>query len=112
VGDDIMTVYRFSGDNAHNTNAAKVDAKKARCQTEIIARILELCIDGGTKKTHIMYRANLSHEMMKSYLDRLLKCKLLEKSDEEPRSIFMTTAKGKEFLYHYSLMQTLTVLDN
>ena len=104
--DNSVTFYRIS-DNARHESTTKFDAKKARCQTEIMARILELCSDGGTKKTHIMYKANLSHEMMKSYLDRLLRSNLLEESDE-PRRIFRTTTKGKEFLYHYFMMQTLT----
>jgi predicted transcriptional regulator len=54
-----------------------------------------------------MYSANLSHEMLTSYLAKLLRCGLLENSREGSKSAYMTTGKGREYLHHYFSMQTL-----
>jgi predicted transcriptional regulator len=72
--------------------------KNRRDRIDMIASILE-AIEGEGKKakpTHILYKANLSHKIMKSYLDELRNRGFIEE-DENDKSILLTH-KGREFL--------------
>ena len=72
---------------------------KNRNKVDIIYDILASAVDGGVKKTHIMYRANLSSEQMKFYFHTLVSHSLLRThKDSEDNSIYKTTQKGFEFL--------------
>ena len=51
----------------------------------------------GSKKTHIMYGANLSYSLAVQYLDELLSSCLLRQVDDE----YSITEKGREFLRKY-----------
>jgi len=51
-----------------------------------------------TKKTRIMYQANLSYRQMEKYLNSLLESGLVECEDD---SFYLITGKGKEFLQMY-----------
>jgi predicted transcriptional regulator len=51
------------------------------------------------KKTHIMYRANLSYELLVKYLDFLVFSYLARFEQREGR--YVLTAKGEEFLDQY-----------
>ena len=75
----------------------------ARGTIDIIADILALC---GTwnKKTKIMYKANLSHQMLKFYLWHLVELELIQESHDMR---FKTTEKGMAFLSHYQHMARL-----
>lgn len=53
------------------------DYKRGRM--EIINDILELIMSGNIKKTHIMYRANLSFSQTQDYLSLLLEKELIER---------------------------------
>ena len=54
--------------------------------------------EGEAKPTHILYKANLSHERMVKYLDDLTAKGLIEaKQDGESRTYSLTT-KGVSFL--------------
>ena len=61
----------------------------------------------GIKKTHIMYRANLSYEQILYYLGELLGRNLLEQDTLEGTLIYRTTEKGREFLQHFANMAEL-----
>lgn len=63
---------------------------------DIIADILSLC-STSTGKTNIMYKANLSHQMLKFYLWHLVALGLLEESDSK----FKVSQKGEAFLLFY-----------
>jgi predicted transcriptional regulator len=69
---------------------------------EILARILHVA-DRGTLKTHIMYKANLSHRQLEKYLKFLQSEGLLsEFIDEETASnMYKVTERGIEFLKEY-----------
>ncbi|MGI0013310.1 MAG: winged helix-turn-helix domain-containing protein, partial [Nitrososphaera sp.] len=67
--------------------------------------ILSVCVDGNIKKTHIMYRGNLSHDMLKAYTDELRRKGLVELTQAKRQ--FRTTAKGKEFLRNYERIKEL-----
>ncbi|HLD37199.1 MAG TPA: winged helix-turn-helix domain-containing protein [Candidatus Nanoarchaeia archaeon] len=61
---------------------------------------------GEIKPTHLMYKANLSHTQMKSYLDKLTKNGLIEKSPaKEKKSKIMITKKGRDFFHKYRQMR-------
>ncbi len=64
----------------------------------------------GTKKTHIMYKCNLSHNQLQVYLKLLLEMKFLMTSEEkeDPKIIyFRTTSKGLKFLAAYRALRAL-----
>ena len=67
-----------------------------RSRFNTIYDILRLCAK-GLKKTHILYRANLSHQQLNKYLAALLKYDLLEAGENE----FRTTGKGLLFIERF-----------
>ncbi len=74
----------------------------------IINDILDLIRDRGdkVKPTQIMYRANLSHDMLTSYLNELLaKGFITEKKDKENRRTYSLTDKGFNFLRDYKIIK-------
>ena len=80
----------------------------ARGAIDIVADILALC-GTWTKRTRVMYKANLSHQMLKFYLIKVLQYGLVEviEGDDRAKNTFRTTEKGRTYLYHYSMMQRL-----
>lgn len=74
-----------------------------RTRLEILASILKVASNGALK-THIMYRANLSHRQLEKYLAFLEKTGMLaEHVDEEAGSrTYRVTEKGVGFLREYS----------
>lgn len=83
--------------------------KSNRGKIEIIGDILGVCLAGEAKRTHIMYRGNLSHDMLKSYTDELVSKGLVELNVGKGK--FKTTEKGKEFLSHYAKIRELLSSD-
>lgn len=57
---------------------------------------------GKIKKTHLMYKANLSHNQMKTYLDELKKNELIEENPSADKHLIHVTKKGREFSLKYS----------
>lgn len=83
------------------------DAWKNRSRIEIVSKILSTCIN-GLKKTHIMYKVNLSYRQFCEYLEFLEQSALIEpRYDDEGQKIFRTTSKGLEFLKHYEHLNRL-----
>jgi predicted transcriptional regulator len=80
-------------------------SKGNRGKIEIIGDILGVCLTGDAKRTHIMYRGNLSHDMLKFYTDELVNKGLVELNPGKGQ--FKTTDKGKEFLNHYGRIKEL-----
>ena len=81
---------------------------KNRSKVDIIYDILASAVDGGVKKTHIMYKANLSSEQMKFYFHTLLSHSLLTSGrDSENNLIYKTTQKGVKFLQCCVQIQSL-----
>ena len=75
---------------------------RIRSETDIIAGILDEAIEGA-KKTHIMYRCNLSYRQLQAYLKLLLSMKLLALHSD----LYKTTMKGLEFLKAYRKLKAL-----
>jgi predicted transcriptional regulator len=69
---------------------------KKRESMQIIYDILKTVRDGKSKKTHIMYKANLSPQMLEDYLRQLIDKELLKK--EEGYSI---TDKGCKYIEEF-----------
>ena len=98
----------------HGRNITPKAAKKSRPRRsipsqrgtiEIIGDILTVCAEeAGAKKTRIMYRANMSHEMLRRYLPMLLMRGLLDKS---PDCAFTVTARGATYLESYMQLKSL-----
>lgn len=80
--------------------------KNNRGKIEIMADILNLST-AGIKKTHIMYRANLSYEQILYYLGELQQRGLLEQRMDGSTIVYGTTEKGREFIDHFSQMTEL-----
>lgn len=80
-----------------------------RSRTDIIANILGVS-DGGAKKTHIMYKCNLSFRQLHAYLNLLIDRRLLikvERKESSRQELYETTSKGKSFLQAYKSIKAL-----
>jgi predicted transcriptional regulator len=82
------------------------ERKNNRGKIEIMADVLALSTS-GIKKTHIMYRANLSYEQILYYLNQLLGKGLIAQDLSDGALVYRTTEKGREFLSFYSRMSDL-----
>jgi predicted transcriptional regulator len=69
---------------------------KYRRRFEIIADIIKSA-ENGTKKTKIMYFANLSYMLLKRYLEETVKVGFIKETDDG----YESTEKGKIFLEKY-----------
>lgn len=83
-----MSVSRFLG-------GTKLGKYRGRLQ--IIADILGI-IGNGSKKTRIMYRANLSYKLLCRYLAEVLNAGLVKCKEKDS---YVLTPKGDEFLSKY-----------
>ena len=54
--------------------------------------------EGNAKPTHILYKANLSHERLVKYLDELTSKGLIEVTQEGENRTYKLTPKGVSFL--------------
>jgi predicted transcriptional regulator len=82
------------------------ERKNNRGKIEIMADVLSLST-AGIKKTHIMYKANLSYEQILHYLNQLLGKGLIVQDVTDGALVYRTTEKGREFLHCYSRMSEL-----
>ena len=82
------------------------ERKNNRGKIEIMADVLALST-AGIKKTHIMYRANLSYEQILYYLKELQAKELIGQGIADGALVYRTTEKGREFLACYSRMSEL-----
>jgi predicted transcriptional regulator len=73
-----------------------------RSRPEIVARILEIA-SKEVLKTHIMYKANLSHRQLESYLRFLLENGFIQEiKNGSDRTTYAATEKGADFLKEFS----------
>ena len=77
------------------------ERKNNRGKIQIMGDVLTLGTS-GIKKTHIMYKANLSYEQVHLYLGELIGKRLIEQDVLPEGVVYRTTEKGREFLLHYT----------
>jgi predicted transcriptional regulator len=77
------------------------ERKNNRGKIQIMGDVLALATS-GIKKTHIMYKANLSYEQVHLYLGDLIGKRLIEQDVSPDGVVYRTTEKGREFLLHYT----------
>ncbi|MEW5841324.1 winged helix-turn-helix domain-containing protein [Nitrososphaera sp.] len=76
------------------------ERKNNRGRIQIMGDVLGLATS-GIKKTHIMYRANLSYEQVHMYLAELIEKGLLAQSAGDEGVVYRTTERGREYLHYY-----------
>jgi predicted transcriptional regulator len=77
------------------------ERKNNRGKIQIMGDVLALGTS-GIRKTHIMYKANLSYEQVHLYLGELIEKRLIEQDVSSDGVVYRTTEKGREFLLHYT----------
>ena len=77
--------------------------QKYRSQIKILSDILEVVHkEGGeAKPTHILYRANLSHDRLMKYMQQLKEKEMVEEKGDAERTTYALTDKGMEFLREF-----------
>lgn len=79
--------------------------KRGRLTT--LYEMLTICQKGPVKKTHLMYRANLSHDQLQKFLQVLLDKELCVEDTSETRSLYHITMKGNQFLRAFQRLTQL-----
>jgi predicted transcriptional regulator len=82
------------------------ERKNNRGKIQIMGDVLSLATS-GIKKTHIMYRANLSYEQVYLYLEELISKRLIVQDVSADGVVYRITQKGREFLSYYSHLTEL-----
>ena len=79
---------------------------KKRERLEVIYDILKTIQekDGKIKPTHILYKSNLSHQMMSEYLLELIKGKFVIEHQTSSGKTYKLTNKGHEYLDKYKVI--------
>lgn len=78
---------------------------KKRSRLEVIRDILStIQKKKEVKPTHIMYKSNLSHNMMQDYLKELLEKELIKENKTEKSKTYSLTEKGIKYLDNYQHM--------
>ncbi|MEO9321317.1 MAG: winged helix-turn-helix domain-containing protein [Nitrososphaera sp.] len=81
------------------TYSEPVKGERHRSKVDIVYDILVSAVGAGTKKTHILYKANISSTQVESYFSALLAHNLLvHKHDADGHNLYQTTEKGRKFI--------------
>lgn len=77
--------------------------EKKRNRLEIIRDILRVIQNknGRIKPTHILYKSNLSHQMMSQYLSELIEKKFILEGKMNNGKTYFITEKGIKYLKEY-----------
>jgi predicted transcriptional regulator len=63
---------------------------------------------GGMRKTHIVYKSNLTHVRLKEYMDYLLSKELVSEDRRQIGTVITITKKGVKFLSDISKLRKLS----
>lgn len=89
---------------------------KNRSKTDIIASILEVIKQGGSKRGKIMYGAYLSYTQLNEYLSLLLEMGLIENQGSKQgysSPSFKITDKGRHYLnIHNQIKEMITIVES
>lgn len=83
---------------------------KKRTRLEVMHDILEVvkARNGKIKPTHILYKSNLSYQMMEEYLHELIEKGFLVQKKLKQGRTYELTPKGFEFLQKYGMIKDFT----
>jgi predicted transcriptional regulator len=83
---------------------------KKRTKLEIMHDILEVVKNksGKIKPTHILYKSNLSYQMMEEYLSELIEKGLIVQGKTSTGRTYSITDKGFNFLSKYRMIEDFT----
>ncbi|MBS3092100.1 DUF4364 family protein [Candidatus Pacearchaeota archaeon] len=83
---------------------------KKRNRLEVIRDILQVINsrNGRIKPTHILYKSNLSYQMMEEYLQELIEKKFIVEHKSKEGKTYSVTEKGLNYLNKYSLIADFT----
>jgi predicted transcriptional regulator len=81
---------------------------KKRERLEIIYDILKAIQDKGkdVRKTHILYRSNISTVMLKEYIDELISKGFISESEKKGRKIYNILEKGHGYIEEYTVIRS------
>ena len=79
---------------------------RKRTRFEIIKDILDVIRQksGGIKPTHILYKSNLSHQMMEEYLTELISKGFIFEHTIKKNRTYSISDKGQKFLEKYKMI--------
>ena len=79
---------------------------KRRDRLQVIYDILKAIQDknGKIKPTHILYKSNLSHQMMEEYLGELISGGFVEEIQTSTGKSYRLTEKGFDYLNKYQVI--------
>ncbi|MGM5484525.1 MAG: winged helix-turn-helix domain-containing protein [Nanobdellota archaeon] len=60
--------------------------------------------DGRIKRTHILYKANLSHRMLDEYLNDLISRGFVEELEQKKGKRYRLTQRGHEYLNKFNMV--------
>ena len=63
---------------------------------------------GSARPTHILYKANLSHKLLKSHLGLLIEKDFIEQRQYGDKVYYSITQKGVEFIAEYRKVERLS----
>ncbi len=80
---------------------------KRRSRLDIICDMLGSIQDKGgkIKPTHLMYKANLSHNLLNSYLEELVEKNMVKEMEINHYKYLIITDKGLEFMQNIKKMK-------
>jgi len=83
---------------------------KKRNKLEVVHDILEVIRskNGRIKPTHIMYKSNLSHQMMEEYLTELIEKGFITEVNGNNGKVYRITEKGLEYLNKFKFIIEFT----
>jgi predicted transcriptional regulator len=94
-------IYHLSSIECIEMMISTSERKNNRGKIQIMGDVLALGTS-GIRKTHIMYKANLSYEQVHLYLGELIGKRLIQQDVSPDGVVYRTTEKGREFLLHYT----------
>jgi predicted transcriptional regulator len=82
--------------------------RRSRIQVIVdILRVLE-SQRGRSKPTHILYKSNLSHKLLKEHLNTLIQRRLVEVELDGGRTYYRITDSGREFVAEFRKIERLS----
>jgi len=83
---------------------------KKRNKLEVIYDILKVIKNknGKIKPTHIMYKSNLSHQMMEEYLNELKEKKFIKQTTNKNKKTYTVTQRGQEYIDKFKFIIEFT----